>query len=52
MVSSADSQNIENLKAWNIDANNPYDRSVLKKALRSATKSLPHQNCGQVAQNG
>ena len=42
----------KDLRAWNIDANNAHDRPVWKKALRTAMKSLTHQNRGQVAQNG
>ena len=42
----------EDLKAWNIDANNVHDRPVWKKALRTAMKSPTRGNRGQVAQNG
>ena len=42
----------EDLKAWNIDANNVHDRPVWKKALRTAMKSPTRRNRGQVAQNG
>ena len=43
----------EDLKAWNIHANNAhiYNQPVRKKALRTAMKSPTHGNCGQVAQN-
>ena len=41
----------EDLKAWNIDANNVHDRPVWKKALRTAMKNPTHGNRGQVAQN-
>ena len=43
----------EDLKAWNIHANNAhiYNHPVRKKALRTAMKSPTHGNCGQVAQN-
>ena len=42
----------EDLKAWNIDANNARDQPVWKKVLRTAMKNPSHGNCGQVAQNG
>ena len=42
----------EDLKAWNIDANNVHDRPVWKKALRTAMKSLTRGNRAQVAKNG
>ena len=42
----------EDLKVWNIDANNAHDQPVWKKALRTAMKSPADGNRGQVAQNG
>ena len=33
---------IEDLKAWNTDANNAHDRPVWKKALRTAMENLNH----------
>ena len=41
----------EDLKAWNIEANNAHDRPVWKKALTTAMKSPTRGNRGQVAQN-
>ena len=41
----------EDLKAWNIDANNAHDQPVWKKALRTSMKSPTLGNHGQVAQN-
>ena len=42
----------EDLKSWNIDADNTHDRLVWKKALRTVTKSPTRGNFGQVAQDG
>ena len=41
----------EDLKAWNIDANNVHDQPVWKNALKTAMKSPTRVNRGQVAQN-
>lgn len=43
---------MNDLKIWNIDANNVHDRNAWKKALRTVMKSPTHGNRGQVAQNG
>ena len=42
----------EDLKSWNIDADNTHDRLVWKKTLRTVTKSPTRGNFGQVAQDG
>ena len=42
----------EDLKAWNIDANNVHNPPVWKKALTTAMKIQTHSDLGLVAQNG